>query len=511
MTRGAWTPLSAWAPAAGAARRAVSAHPDAAALALVLAVAVAIRVAFSPLVPVFLHGDSYQYYRPAAGLITGEGFPLPLKRPPLYPVFMALVGWSLDEDLRALALVQHLLGVGTAALTFGVGRLAAGRGAGLVGGLAAALSGGLLIYERYVLTEALFAFLLTLGVLLFLVGLRRGGIWWWVGSGLAVGLATLTRVHAQVLLLLAPVAMALVYRRWCPPVRGTLVACVAAACVLVPWMARNQVVHGDFTVAARSGQSLIYQTLVHHPGKFVFYDPANPPQDSDPKMERARKFIQQRNEEKTRNPSANVLGITIHAWLMRNLDLTEAQANRIMRDVALDAIRARPLTYAGVVLEEIGHVFFGTPERLSAHLTAHRRLLADGDNPPPRRLRAMIEPVTGQEPPPALAERLVQIYQSSALGPLVPSLAAVGLLAAMLVPGWRLALVPGLTVVALHGVGAAVVGFSERYRQPPDPLLHVVAFVGVLFLLRLAVPLLARARRPAAPTAAPSTEAPAPS
>lgn len=468
--------------------RFLAARPDATALLVILGLGLCLRLALLVGAPVFVHGDSYQYYRPAAGLLTGEGFPLPLKRPPAYPVFLALVGWGLGEDPRILAAVQHGLGLATAALTYGIGRLAIGRVAGVLAGLAVALSGGLLIYEQYVLTESLFTFLLALGVYLYLLGLQGGAIGYYLGTGLAIGLATLTRVHAQVLVLAIPCIVLLSYRRWCRPVRGTALAVLAAAVVIVPWTIRNGVVHGDFTVAARSGQSLIYLTLVHHPGRFVFYDRDNPPQDDDPKLERARKYIQQRADEKIRNPSANVLGITMHAWLMKNLDLDEGEANAIMRDVALDAIRARPLTYLQVVAEEARELFFGRSERLAEHLDAHRRTLRDGDNPPPRRLRALVGPATPeQEQHLALTELAVGLYQSPRFDPLLPLLFLVGLAAALAVPAYRMLLPPGMAVLLLHGVTLAVVGFGERYRYPTEPLVHVVAIGGALFLVRLVV------------------------
>ncbi len=476
-----------------------------AALLIVLTLGAALRLAFFPRAPVLVHGDSYQYYRPAAALLTGDGFPLPLKRPPLYPAFVAVVGWGLGEDMRRLAAVQHLLGLGTAALTYGIGRLTFGRRVGLLAGLAAALSGGLLVYEHYILTEALFAVLVALAVFLLLLGLRRDSLWLCASSGLVIGLAALTRVHAQILLL-APLLAALLCRRWCPIVRGTLVAGLAAAVMLVPWMTRNYVVHGDLTVAARSGQSLIYLTLVHHPGQFVFYDRANPPEDADPKLEQARKFIQERADEKAENPSANILGITIHAWLMENLELSEAEANAIMRDVALDAIMARPLTYARVVLEEARKIFADSPEALAYHWRAHHQELRD--NPPPKRLRPLIGPASPeQEQGFAFTEQLVDLYQSARFGPLVPVLFLVGLLAGAVVPAWRPALVPALTVLVLHAVTLAVVGFGSRYRQPVEPLTHVVALGGLLFIGQLIGSLAGRIRRPAASRIARSEEA----
>ena len=482
------------APSAiGSARRIVAARPDLLAGLLVALVAAGLRLAFFPGAPVFLHGDTYQYYRPAADLATGDTFDLPLKRPPLYPAFLALVWVTLGQDPGNAVAVQHALGVGTALLAFGIGRLTFGRGVGLLAGLVSAVASGMLVYEHYLLSEALFSFLLTLGVFLYLLGLRRGGLGWYAGAGLVVALATLTRVHAQILLFVAPVVVLLCCRRWRQEVRGTLLATAVAGAVLIPWMARNQAVHGEFTVAGRAGQSLIYRTLVHNPGAFVFYDRENPPPDQDDNLEQARKYIQRQADEKVRNPSANVLGITIHAWLMKELQLGESEANQLMQRVALDAIRARPLTYAGLVVRDAGRLFVAGPESFAQHWRAHQVLLRDRDNPPPRPLRPFVGPPSpGQEQAYPFTERLASLYHSNWLGPLVPLLAIVGLVAAARTPAWRPALAPALTVVSLHAASLAIIGLSERYRQPTEPLVHVLAFGGLLVLARAAY---ARLRR----------------
>ncbi|MBA2449361.1 MAG: glycosyltransferase family 39 protein, partial [Chloroflexi bacterium] len=270
-------------------RRALVGHADLLALILILAVGGALRLAFFPRAPVFIGGDTSQYYVPAAALLNGEGFPLPLKRPPLYPLFMAFVGWGLGPDLRGLVAVQHVLGLGVALLAYGIGRLAFGRLVGLLSGLAAAVSGGLLIYEHYVLTEALFTFLLALAVFLSMLALRRDAVGWYVVSGLAIGLATLTRPHALVLLLLVPLVALHYRRRGRPTLRAAVVAGAAAGLLLVPWMARNLAVHGAFTLVGAAGQNLIFKTANLHHGEFLFYDTDSPPPDEDPKRAQAAK------------------------------------------------------------------------------------------------------------------------------------------------------------------------------------------------------------------------------
>ncbi len=477
----------------GQVRQAVSRHPDALALCAVLAVGAALRLAFWPRAPVFIGGDTSQYYLPAWALMHGEGLPLPFKRPPLYPLFVALVGWGISPDLRVLVAIQHALGLGTAALAYGIGRLCFGRAVGLMSGLAAAVSGGLLIFEHYVLTEALFTVLLALSVFLLLVALRRHAWWWHVGAGLAIGLAILTRPHAQVLLALGPAMALLLYRRWRPAARATALILAAAALVVVPWMARNAVVHDSFAVVGAIGQNLVFKMVSLHAGAFVFYDPANPAHaaDPDPQRRQARVILQDVTDDKIKRPSLRVSNRELHARLMEELNVGEARADAIMREVALDAIRARPLVFARFAFDDFRQIMVGEPDRLNYHWRLRERT----GGPRGVDLETLAGEVTPeQERGRPTTERLVTLYQSPLLGWTVPALFFVGLVAAAVTPAHRIALLPGLTALGLHAGSAAVVGYVARFHHPPDPLVHVVAIGGALWAIQLALALPRRTR-----------------
>ncbi len=157
-----------------------------------------------------------------------------------------------------------------------------------------------------------------------------------------------------------------------------------------------------------------------------------------------------------------------------------------MQRVALDAIRDRPLSYVGIVMRDAGRIFLAEPESFARHWRAHQDLLRDRDNPPPRQLRPFVGPPSpAQEQAFPFTERVANLYQSTWLGPIVPLLALVGLLAALRTPAWRPALA-ALAVVFLHAASLAAIGLSERYRQPTEPLVHVMAFGGLLVLVRAA-------------------------
>lgn len=465
---------------------------DGAALTLVILVAASVRVLFAWQTPAFVGGDSTNYHDPAYHLLIGDGFPLPVPRQPLYPVFIALVARLFGESLENLTAVQHVLGVGTAALTYLIGRLTFGRGAGLFGGLAAALSGGLLIYEHYVLTETLFTFLLTFSVALFLLGLRRQCGRWFVASGLVLGLAVLTRPHAQVMLVLGPLTLAFCQRRWRPVLRASALFLLAAAVVLLPWMARNRAVHGFFAVSGGAG-SVLLDKIVRVSG-FVFDDPEQP-RPLDENARRVRERYQELADRAQRGGNGGSVYKT-RLSLVDELGLSEAQVDALMRDAALDAIRANPQGFIRLALAHTWGALIGTPEEFSAHWKARNR----NQGPESGRLDDLLPPPTPeQQAHRPVAERLVNLYQSPWLGPLLPLLLLVGLVGALVVPAWRPGLLPGLLVLSYHVVTGVFAPPATRYHYPPDPMLHVAAFGGLQLLGRALARLRFRAPQPTAP------------
>src|SRR5438094_4753635 len=86
------------------------------AVAVIAAVALVLRLAFDLRAPPFVTNDSLSYLLPGYDLIHTGGFAPLLKRPPLYPLFVGGLFGLFGDELRALTLVQHLLGVLTVLL-----------------------------------------------------------------------------------------------------------------------------------------------------------------------------------------------------------------------------------------------------------------------------------------------------------------------------------------------------------------------------------------------------------
>ena len=150
--------------------------------------ALLVRLAFFSSAPPFLNPDSAGYYAPARHLIFGDGFDLGLRRTPTYPLFIAGVVTFVGEDLQALVTVQHaIFGPLLVTLTYLLGRLLTSRIAAAIAAGVVGISGPLLLYEHYVMTEIPFSILL-LGLLCAaVVAVRRSSIGWAAVTGLLFG------------------------------------------------------------------------------------------------------------------------------------------------------------------------------------------------------------------------------------------------------------------------------------------------------------------------------------
>ncbi|MDP8925027.1 MAG: glycosyltransferase family 39 protein, partial [Chloroflexota bacterium] len=300
----------------------------------VLALALVMRLAFSFRAPPFVTNDSLSYLLPGFDLAHGLGFAPILKRPPLYPAFVGGVIALFGEELRVLVLVQHLIGVLVALATFALGRLAFGTAVGLLAGSLTALSGPLLIMEHYLMSETLFAALQVGALLAYLLGARSGRLRLFVAAGLLLGLAALTRPIAQLTLVVMLAGLPMLAPSWRPALRAAAVMLAVFAVTVVPWMVRNNLVQGTFAVAGGSGEGLAVRTI-RYDQQFDFREP--PGGDPDRQMARARRIYREEAQEGS--------AFELAGRIRDELRVSEIQAERLMRDIALDAILGQPIYY----------------------------------------------------------------------------------------------------------------------------------------------------------------------
>ncbi|MFN8635093.1 MAG: glycosyltransferase family 39 protein [Chloroflexota bacterium] len=487
-------------------------------LTVVGVVALALRLAFLFRAPVFIIGDSENYFWPGYQLAREIGFDLDIRRTPGYPLFITFVVLRIGEDLAALALAQHVLGVVSCLLVAGLAIRFWGVWTGLVAGLLVALSGTLLVAEQYVMAETLFISLATVTVAWVALALERPRWWALLLGGILIGLAALTRpvglVLAVATLLALPVALwwgggamnraptrtAAVRTRFIAPAGRLLLRTVLAAIPLVagvalvwlPWMARNASVHGNFSADGDAGSTLVGRAMRHDKG-FAFDNPSDP----DPARQRAREIMR---------AGRGGFVTPVRDRIKRELGLSDAEANRLMRNLALEAILRQPGYYLYGTVRGFWQLAQGTPERYRDHWQTRKDNGSREEWEANKDIGYLLGPPSAlQEREYGTAETLMSLFQPARLGPTIPLLALVGVVGLALGVGAErprpgVAAFLALVAVGLLLAAVALVAPLARYRYPVEPLLALLAAGGLSTLVGLARRVISRAPRAARPT-----------
>lgn len=467
------TPAEARARGSGAAGRVMAwprAHPDLACLALIVGVALFLRGQFVFRAPVFMQPDSLGYFLPAYDLLSGQGFGVGFRRTPVYPFFLYGVLAAFGEQLTGIVIVQHLLGAGTAALTYLLGRATFGRAVGLVAGLLTALNGALIIGEHYLMSEGLFIPLLLLSLLLLIrAGQSRRG-WVYLLAGLLLALTALTRPIAQALYPLVPLGLLLMGIGWREAARGTALVALGVVALTLPWLARNCVAAGECSTTGVVGQAMLARTAYYDRG-FVFYDENDPERGPNAPRPAIRRTIQRTSEQ-------GFSGGQIARRLQSDFKWDDVETARLTREMALDVIRRQPAYYALGTARMFWQLYGGEFERLRTDWKTQGRR-ASRDEWDDRVERLLAGPSPEQEAEFPRAEAVVNVWQPVYWAPWLPFLSLVGLGATLLARGpARAAASLGLTALVLMLVAAAINGPVPRYRYPADPLIAILGAGG---------------------------------
>lgn len=227
-------------------------------------VALLVRVVAVSVTGHWLTPETFEYDVMATNLLAGRGLvyqslgiPYASFTGPVYPALCAAVYALTGSSRAAMIIVQALLSSMLPVVIAAIGRALFDHRSGICAGLLVALHPGLVLYATKLhplIIEALLFGLIGLGVL----RLRQRPSWFhrgWVGA--ALGLMILSRPTALVLIPL--VAGWLV---WCWPgdrreaLRIVMVTLAIALGVVLPWTARNALIHHRFLlVQSTSGQS----------------------------------------------------------------------------------------------------------------------------------------------------------------------------------------------------------------------------------------------------------------
>ena len=177
-------------------------------------------------------------------------------RPPLYPAFEALFLWG-GLGTLGIRLAQVVLSTISILLVYRIALREAGQRAARIAAFLVAFNPVLIAFSHRLWSETLFIFLLLLAIDLLARPILEGNLRRWVGAGLLLGLAALTRPMLVTFLpFLAAWLLVPVLKRQAPAtpalVRFAALA-LAMALVILPWTVRNRLASGDFVLIDSNG------------------------------------------------------------------------------------------------------------------------------------------------------------------------------------------------------------------------------------------------------------------
>jgi hypothetical protein len=222
------------------------------ATAAVFGTALLARLLYLAIAGYYYNSDTEQYYRIAENLLQHQSYSLAevapyfptIRRPPLYPIFIAATG---IPSMGAMSVIHAVLSAITAVMLLVLARMALPMKYAIGAAAFYALHPGAIWMSSCILGETLYGALLVAAVLLLCLGAQSQRLRWAAFGGLILGLAALNRPIA----LLLPVAFWATFRWLMPVARRTALSATmlgAAMLIVAPWAARCTLVSQSFVL-----------------------------------------------------------------------------------------------------------------------------------------------------------------------------------------------------------------------------------------------------------------------
>ncbi|MCB0358483.1 MAG: glycosyltransferase family 39 protein [Bdellovibrionales bacterium] len=236
-------------------------------IALIAIFGVAVHSFYLSVAPVFFHNDSVGYLHAAFTFLgTGSLDGLEGVRTPGYPLFLSAILALFGFSATTILLAQHALIVFLAAIVTSVSRRIGPRSVSLAAGMFVAVDPVLAFYGNWILSEVLFAFIITLAGAATMQS--REGAPTAGAAGFLFGIAALVR-PAGLVAAAASVAVLLlqtIFRRtpFKSGVLAVLVFAVGLAISTAPWLIYRYSTTGTWTFIDSNSGFLQVQMLLHH-------------------------------------------------------------------------------------------------------------------------------------------------------------------------------------------------------------------------------------------------------
>jgi VIT1/CCC1 family predicted Fe2+/Mn2+ transporter len=238
---------------------------------------------------------------------------------------------------------------------------------------------------------------------------------------------------------------------------------------------------GDDAAVGGLGQTLIGRTARHDRGGFRYWDAAR--HGAEPQQ---RQQVRQILQEAVDRGSS---GRAVHTRIRKETGLSAADADALMRDLALETMGDQFGYYFQGTVQRFVRLAQPVTERLRDARSANDVARQRWEDETTRPLLAQVNTTYDREA--ETAERLTNI-QLGRIGSLVPLLAIVG----AMIMSWQgqrgAAFLLAGSTLALLGLSAALVGNVPRYRYPVDPLMIVLGVAGLAQAVYASRPMFSR-------------------
>lgn len=253
---------------------------------IVVILAFVIRIGFALVFPTPVTSDALDYHQLAENFLLKHQFGFNVHpssyRPPLYPLFLALVYMISGNSLVAVLFFQAVFGALTVLFVFKLGRFLSTPKVGLATATIVAFDPHLIILAGMLMTEALFTLLLVAALFTTLVGFHRAQNRWFVISGILWGLGALTRPEGLLyLIVVLVVGISINRKERALSIRRSALVLGLALITIAPWTVRNTIVHKHLVVLTTN--SGVNFWIGNHPkskGGYYFPETDNPLADT---------------------------------------------------------------------------------------------------------------------------------------------------------------------------------------------------------------------------------------
>lgn len=218
-----------------------------------------------------LSSDAEGYFEIGKSITQGKGFVLhqafgpQALRPPLYPLFIAVL-YRISPNLAFIVLVQNILAAIVIVGVYSIGLKFFNQPTAIFAALLFLFESQRLQVTNQIMSETVFTFFFMASIYYVHLLLREKRLLYAGLAGLALGLAALTRPVIQYLPFIYTIFLLLwwIYKkekRFAFSLAGILI--IVYTLTLSPWLIRNKVHFDTFAISATGGANLYYVNAAH--------------------------------------------------------------------------------------------------------------------------------------------------------------------------------------------------------------------------------------------------------